>query len=75
METQDDLDRAAGSALKQLRQRAGRSQEDLADDANIDQSMLSKVERLGPSATGWRRFCAVADALGLLVEVKFRPKK
>jgi len=75
METQDELDRAAGSALKELRERSGRSQEDLAAEANIDQSMLSKIERLGPSATGWRRFCMVASALGAVVEIKLRAKK
>jgi transcriptional regulator with XRE-family HTH domain len=74
MESQDDLDRAAGSALKALRQQSGLSQEDLATDANIDQSRLSKVERLGPSVIGWRRFCRIASALGMVVEVRFRPK-
>jgi len=74
METQDELDRAAGSALRELRERSGLSQEDLAIDANVDQSRLSKIERFGPSATGWRSFCRIASALGMIVEVSFRPK-
>jgi len=47
METQDELDRAAGSALRELRERSGLSQEGLAIDANVDQSRLSKIERSG----------------------------
>ena len=71
---QDDLDKAAGTALRELRKAAGESQESLASAADMDQSLLSKVERLGPSAIGWSRFCRVADALGHEVVVTFRPK-
>jgi transcriptional regulator with XRE-family HTH domain len=74
MECQDKLDRKAGAALREFRKQSGRSQEDLAADADIDQSMLSKVEREGPAATGWRRFSRIAVALGYEVEITFRQK-
>ncbi len=73
MSKQNELDRAAGAALRVLRERAGRSQEDLSIEIDMDQSTLSKVERLGPSAVGWTRFCKIAEALGHEVEIAFRP--
>ena len=60
--------------LRDLRQKAGRSQEDVSIDVDMDQSTLSKLERLGPAAVGWTKFCRVADALGYRVEVSLRPK-
>jgi transcriptional regulator with XRE-family HTH domain len=72
---QDELDRAAGAALRELRQKAGRSQEDVSIEIDMDQSTLSKTERLGPAAVGWARFCRIANALDYNVEVIFRPKK
>lgn len=71
--SQGELDQAAGAKLKELRQAAGMSQEDVSFAGNIDQSTLSKVERLGPSAIGWTRFCKLAEALGHEVEIVFRP--
>lgn len=74
MDDQQELDRAAGAALKELRRQSGLSQERLAAEVNMDQSVLSKIEREGPAAVAWRRFCAVAAALGYKVEVRFHPK-
>ena len=71
---QGELDRAAGAALKDLRTARGMSQEALAMAAEVDQSMLSKIERLGPGATGWTRFCRIAEALGHEVVVTFRSR-
>lgn len=62
---------AAGEQLRRARQAANLSQEDLAADADITQSRLSKLERLGPAA-GWMSFCAVAKELGFVVEVTLR---
>lgn len=75
MTNQTKLDQAAGAALRELRERAGRSQEDVSIDINLDQSTLSKVERLGPGVIGWTRFCKIAEALGCEVEIVFRPAK
>jgi transcriptional regulator with XRE-family HTH domain len=74
MERQDKLDRKAGAGLREFRKQSGRSQEDLTPDADIDLSMLSKVERKGPAAAGWRRFCRIAAAVGDKVEITFRQK-
>jgi transcriptional regulator with XRE-family HTH domain len=73
MSKQNELDRAAGAALRALREKAGRSQEDLSIEIDMDQSTLSKVERLGPSAVGWTRFCKIAEALGHQIEIVFHP--
>ena len=73
MGTQDELDKAAGAALRGLREKASRSQEDLSIEIGMDQSTLSKVERLGPSAATWTRFCKIAHALGHDVEIVLRP--
>ncbi len=72
MASQAEQDKAAGAALRELRQRAGLSQEELADTANVDQSLLSKVERLGPGSVGWTRFCRIAHELGYEVEISFK---
>lgn len=48
------------------------SQEDLALEADMDQSMLSKLERLGPSAMSYRYLCKLAAAMGCVVEINFR---
>lgn len=70
---QNDLDRAAGAALRELRKARGLSQEELAAEAGVDQSLLSKVERLGPVSIGWSGFCQIAEVLGQRVEVRLRP--
>lgn len=66
---QTELDKEAGAAIKNLRKAAGLSQEELADSSDVDQSALSKAERLGPGAIGWVRFCRVANQLGFAVEI------
>jgi transcriptional regulator with XRE-family HTH domain len=70
---QHEFDSAVGTALKELRKARGLSQEALAAEADLDQSLLSKVERLGPGAVGWQRFCRIASALGCDVEVRLKP--
>lgn len=75
MSRQNELDIAAGTALRQARIAKGLSQEGLAADADLDQSLLSKVERLGPSQVRWTRFCRIAAALGLDVEVRLLPRE
>jgi transcriptional regulator with XRE-family HTH domain len=72
---QDDLDKAAGARLRELRIAAGASQEDVSFAAKLDQSTLSKVERVGPGVISWARFCRVAAVLGYDVEVTYRPAK
>jgi len=73
-DTQDEANREAGGLIRQLRQSAGLSQEDLSFEANIDQSTLSKLERIGPQAVSWQKLFSLADALGCVVEVKLVPK-
>lgn len=65
----------AGARLRALRQDKGLSQEALSLNAEIDQSTLSKVERLGPQVVGWRKLAQVAEALDCIIEVNFRPRK
>ncbi len=72
---QEDLDKRAGERLRELRIASGKSQEAISFAANLDQSTLSKVERLGPGAVGWARFCRLAEVLGYEVEVTLRATK
>jgi transcriptional regulator with XRE-family HTH domain len=65
---------AAGNQLRTLREQKGLSQEKLAAEAGVDQSGLSKVERLGPQLFGWTVLIRIAQALGCTVEISFRPK-
>jgi transcriptional regulator with XRE-family HTH domain len=71
---QQAANQEAGKRLREIRQKAGMSQEDVSFAAEIDQSALSKAERLGPQVVSWQKLFAIADALGCLVEVSFRPK-
>jgi transcriptional regulator with XRE-family HTH domain len=70
---QDELDKKAGAAIRDIRKKLGRSQEDVSIEVDMDQSTLSKVERLGPAGLGWKRFCDVVQALGYEAEVVFHP--
>ena len=70
MARQEEADRAAGAALRARRTALGMSQEELALRAELDQSLLSKIERLGPAVVSWGRFCRVAQALGVAVAVQ-----
>lgn len=71
-ELQDEANRRFGNLLKETRQNAGMSQEDLAFSAGIDQSTLSKVERSGPQAISWGKLLSLAEALGCTVEITLR---
>lgn len=64
----------AGRRLRNFREQKGMSQEDLAFEAKMDQSNLSKVERLGPQIVSWTKLLTIADALGCVVEINFRAK-
>jgi hypothetical protein len=70
---QDELDKMAGAALRDIRTKLRRSQEDVSIEIDMDQSTLSKVERLGPAAVGWKRFAEIARALGHEAEIVLRP--
>lgn len=74
MSQQEDANHANGARIREVRQKAGLSQEDLSFEANIDQSTLSKIERLGPQVVSWQKLFALADALGCIIEVKLTPK-
>jgi transcriptional regulator with XRE-family HTH domain len=65
---------AAGQILKAIREQKGMSQEDLAFEAGMDQSTLSKVERVGPQMVSWAKLIAIAEAMGCMIEVNFRSK-
>lgn len=64
----------SGRQLRAIREQKGLSQEDLAFEAGVDQSTLSKAERTGPHVISWARLVAVAEALDCTIEVNFRPK-
>ncbi|MGJ4880287.1 helix-turn-helix domain-containing protein [Bradyrhizobium sp. HKCCYLRH1065] len=68
---QEERDAEAGRALKAIRLARGLTQEDLAAQADLDQSALSKVERLGPGAS-WKQFCRVAAALGCEITLSIK---
>jgi transcriptional regulator with XRE-family HTH domain len=55
---------ALGSAIRQLREREGLSQEALADRAGITREWLSKVES-GSKSAGWRTLNQIAAGLGV----------
>ena len=74
MSTQDELDRAFGEALRAMRTAMKMSQEALAIAAEVDQSRLSKVERVGPSIMGFAAICRIADALNCDLEVSLCPR-
>lgn len=71
---QDQEFKKAGASLRSIREAKGKTQEDLAFEAKIDQSTLSKVERLGPQMTSWSKLIQLAESLDAIVEVSFRPK-
>jgi transcriptional regulator with XRE-family HTH domain len=71
---QEEANGRSGAQLRALRQSAGLSQEELSLAANVDQSTLSKVERLGPQVISWQKLFSIADAIDCVVEVSFRRK-
>jgi transcriptional regulator with XRE-family HTH domain len=75
MQNQDEAFRLAGDALRTMRQAKGLSQEDLSFEAKMDQSTLSKIERMGPHVASWKKLQQIAECLGCTIEVTFRPKQ
>ena len=69
---QDEVWQAAGLRLRAIRISAGLSQEELAMDADWDQSTLSKVERSGPHLVSFGKLKTLVDALGYTIEVMIR---
>lgn len=67
--------RQSGMAIRAIREQAGLSQEALSFEADVDQSSLSKVERIGPHMVGWQKLQAIAKALGCVVEISFLPSE
>jgi transcriptional regulator with XRE-family HTH domain len=57
-------DRALADVLRALRERDGRSQENLAHDAGLTVKALARIER-GQSNPTWTTVCSIADALGI----------
>lgn len=55
---------ALGRVIRELRDKQGRSQGALADEAGITRNMLSLIER-GKGNPSWSTFRAVANALGI----------
>jgi DNA-binding XRE family transcriptional regulator len=57
---------ALGAAIRQLRDKRGVTQEDLAHDAGVTTGTLSLIER-GKSNPAWGTVKSIATALGLSV--------
>lgn len=66
---------AAGSRIRALREGKGLSQEALSLNAEVDQSTLSKAERLGPHQLSWSKLLRLAEALDCTIELNFVPRK
>ncbi len=65
----EQADQALAALLKRLREERDITQEQLAFDAGITTSALSRIER-GLNSPGWMTVKRIADALGLsLVEL------
>jgi transcriptional regulator with XRE-family HTH domain len=71
---QQDLYSEFGDELRNRRRNAGMTQEDLAFEAGLDQSSLSKVERTGPKSVSWSKLEAVASALNCKLRVSLEPE-
>jgi transcriptional regulator with XRE-family HTH domain len=64
MGRQPDPQPALGRAIRQLREKQGISQEDLAHDAGVTTGTLSLIER-GRSNPSWGTVRGIAAALGV----------
>jgi transcriptional regulator with XRE-family HTH domain len=63
----DDPQPALGAAIRELREKRGTTQEDLAHDAGITVGTLSLVER-GRSNPAWGTVKGIAKALGVTMD-------
>lgn len=57
---------ALGRAIRELRDKQGRSQEAVAAEAGITRNMLSLIER-GEGNPSWTTFRGIAGALGISI--------
>jgi transcriptional regulator with XRE-family HTH domain len=64
MRRSDQPQTALGAAIRQLRQKRGITQEDLAHDAEITTGTLSLIER-GHANPTWNTVKGIASALGV----------
>jgi transcriptional regulator with XRE-family HTH domain len=65
---------AAGQRLRKMREQREMSQEKLSIAADVDQSKLSKAERLGPQYVSVAKLASIAEVLDCILEIDFRPK-
>jgi transcriptional regulator with XRE-family HTH domain len=72
---QENALKVAGATLRSLREAQGLSQEELALEAGVDQSRLSKIERLGPQAASWAQLLKITAALGHIVEISYHARR
>jgi transcriptional regulator with XRE-family HTH domain len=72
--TQDEAFVKAGKSIRKARESKGLSQEAAALKASVDQSTLSKAERLGPQELSWNKLRKVAEVLDCIIEVNFHPR-
>lgn len=66
--------RASGARLRELRQAAGLSQEALSIGVDMDQSTLSKMERMGLHLGSRKRIAEIAEELGVRVRIVIRDR-
>jgi transcriptional regulator with XRE-family HTH domain len=64
MDARKDLNAAFADVLRQLRERAGLSQEALADKSGLDRTYISLLERAQRQPT-LKTLARLADALGI----------
>ena len=73
-EEQAEAWRASGARLRELRQAAGLSQEALSIGVDMDQSTLSKMERMGLHLGSRKRIAEIAEELGARVRIVIRDR-
>ena len=66
--------KASGARLRELRQAAGLSQEALSINVDMDQSTLSKMERVGLHLGSRKRIAEIAEELGVRVRIVIRDR-
>lgn len=60
----DDVVRKVGRRIRELRQKKGWSQEELAEEANLHRTYIGQVER-GEKSVGVENLFRIAKALGV----------